>query len=56
MRVNAGHVGVGVTPPQVDSHLEVAEHHTQHRKQIGHKKEDDIVPDIGFQINLIPMI
>ena len=55
MRGDARHVGVGVAPPQVDPHLEVAEHHPQHREQIRHKEEDDVVPGIRIRNNLIPI-
>ena len=37
------HVG-GVTPPKIDPHLQIADHHPQHRKKVSDKEEDNVVP------------
>ena len=46
MRGDARHVGVGVAPPQVDPHLEVAEHHPDHRQEVCDQEEQDVVPAV----------
>ena len=43
-----GHVGGGgllITPPEVDSHLEVADHHAEHGENVCDNEEDNIVPN-----------
>ena len=45
---HAGDGGGGVAVPQVESHLEVAEHHAHHGEEVGHQEQDDVVP--AFQL------
>ena len=37
--------GVGGVPvPQVEPHLEIADHHAHHGEEVGHQEEEDVVP------------
>ena len=39
-----GHGDVGVRPPEVDPHLEVADDHAEHGQEVGYQEEHDVVP------------
>ena len=43
---HAGDGGGGVPVPQVESHLEIAEHHADHGEEVGHQEQHDVVPAV----------
>ena len=53
---HAGDGGGGVPLPQVDSHLEVAEHHAHHGEEVGHQEQHDVVPAVVVEVDYIVYI
>ena len=50
----AGHVGDGgggVSVPQVESHLEIAEHHAHHGEEVGHQEQHDVIPAVSGEVS-----
>ena len=46
---HVGDVGVLISVPQVETHLEVAEHHPDHRQEVCDQEEQDVVPAVSVE-------
>ena len=50
-----GHGDVGVRPPEVDPHLEVADDHAEHGQEVGHQEKHDVVPSAIRHVTSQPL-